>query len=255
MNVVLTHCAALDVHKKTVMVCRMTPDLTGQQVDGLMEVQEFGTLMRELLRLADWLAEVGVMHVAMESMGEYWKPVYNILEGNCEGFLVNAAYVATRDGFADIIANGYVDDFFDAAWDAAGMIRMEVHPERSSGSVVDNVPQTRTSEVTTNVLVPDGSTMVIGGLMERIVEKNQNGVPFFNNLPVVGALFRERKHTASKKELVVLLTPHSRVDYDVIIRASRLVIDTHSGLQPREAPNVVNIWVPVANTRQPTAVR
>jgi len=49
-------------------------------------------------------------------------------------------------------------------------------------------------------------------------------------------------------DAVVLLTPHSTIDYDSIIRASRLVIDTHSGLQPREAPNVVNIWVPEVAT-------
>jgi hypothetical protein len=42
----------------------------------------------------------------------------------------------------------------------------------------------------------------------------------------------------------VLLTPHTNVDYDRIIRGARLVVDTHSGLQPREAPNVVNVWLP-----------
>jgi UDP-N-acetyl-D-glucosamine dehydrogenase len=45
-------------------------------------------------------------------------------------------------------------------------------------------------------------------------------------------------------DAVVLLTPHTSIDYDRIIRSARLVVDTHSGLQPREAPNVVNIWVP-----------
>ena len=45
-------------------------------------------------------------------------------------------------------------------------------------------------------------------------------------------------------DAVVLLTPHTSIDYDTIIRNARLVVDTHSGLQPREAPNVVNIWVP-----------
>jgi len=45
-------------------------------------------------------------------------------------------------------------------------------------------------------------------------------------------------------DAVVLLTPHTSIDYVRVIRAARLVIDTHSGLQPREAPNVVNIWVP-----------
>jgi UDP-N-acetyl-D-glucosamine dehydrogenase len=47
-------------------------------------------------------------------------------------------------------------------------------------------------------------------------------------------------------DAVVLLTPHISIDYDTIIRSARLVVDTHSGLQPREAPNVVNIWVPAA---------
>ena len=46
-------------------------------------------------------------------------------------------------------------------------------------------------------------------------------------------------------DAVVLLTPHTTIDYDRIVGAARLVVDTHSGLQPREAPNVVNVWVPV----------
>jgi transposase len=98
MDVVFTHCAGLDVHKKTVMACRVTPDPLGQQVDGLMEVKEFGTLTRDLLALSDWLSEAGVTHVAMESTGEYWKPVYNLLEGDVTVFLVNAAHVKNVPG-------------------------------------------------------------------------------------------------------------------------------------------------------------
>jgi transposase len=98
MDVVFTHCAGLDVHKKTVMACRVTPDPTGQQADGVMEVKEFGTLTRDLLALSDWLAEVGVTHVAMESTGEYWRPVYNLLEGTVTIFLVNAAHVKQVPG-------------------------------------------------------------------------------------------------------------------------------------------------------------
>jgi UDP-N-acetyl-D-glucosamine dehydrogenase len=52
-------------------------------------------------------------------------------------------------------------------------------------------------------------------------------------------------------DAVVLLTPHTSVDYERIIAAARLVIDTHSGLQPREAANVVNIWVPQAAVAAP----
>jgi hypothetical protein len=52
-------------------------------------------------------------------------------------------------------------------------------------------------------------------------------------------------------DAVVLLTPHTSIDYARIIRAARLVVDTHSGLQPREAPNVVNIWVPATVVAAP----
>jgi transposase len=98
VDVVFTHGAGLDVQKKTVMACRVTPDPTGQQADGIMEVKEFGTLTSDLLTLSDWLAEAGITHVAMESTGEYWKPVYNLLEGTLTVFLVNAAHVKQVPG-------------------------------------------------------------------------------------------------------------------------------------------------------------
>jgi transposase len=98
MDVIFTHCVGLDVHKKMVMACRVMPDPTGQQADGLMELQEFGTMTWDLLALSDWLAEEGITHVAMESTGEYWRPVYNLLEGSFTAFLVNAAHVKQVPG-------------------------------------------------------------------------------------------------------------------------------------------------------------
>lgn len=88
-----------------------------------------------------------------------------------------------------------------------GMVRMEIHPERSSGSVIDNIPQTSTSQITTNVMVPDGSTIVIGGLMENIDDNQISGVPGLSRLPWVGPLFRAQKTTCNRKELIVLITP------------------------------------------------
>jgi len=98
MDVVFTHCAGLDVHKKTVMACRVTPDPAGQQADGIVEIRAFGTMTADLLALSDWLAEAGITHVAMESTGEYWRPVYNLLEGDITIFLVNAAQVKQVPG-------------------------------------------------------------------------------------------------------------------------------------------------------------
>jgi type IV pilus secretin PilQ/predicted competence protein len=90
-----------------------------------------------------------------------------------------------------------------------GLIRLEVHPERSSGVIKDGVPQTSTSEVTTNVMVPNGSTIVIGGLMEDKEEVRRSGVPVLMDAPFVGALFRRQTKAMSKKELIVLLTPRT----------------------------------------------
>jgi len=98
MDVVFPYCAGLDVHKKRITACRVSPDPTGQNADGVMDVRDFGTLTIELLALSDWLHQVGVTHVAIESTGEYWKPVYNLLEGTCTVFVVNAAHVKNVPG-------------------------------------------------------------------------------------------------------------------------------------------------------------
>ena len=89
-----------------------------------------------------------------------------------------------------------------------GMVRMEIHPERSSGSVVNNIPNQTTAELTTNVMVPDGATLVIGGLMEDEDDFQMQGLPGLSRLPVLGFLFGARQKTEGRRELVVLLTPH-----------------------------------------------
>ena len=98
MDVVFSHCAGLDVHKKSVTACRLVSESTGQNPEGVAELRTFGTMTLELLALADWLVEAGVTHIAMESTGEYWKPVYNLLEDIVTIFLVNASHVKNVPG-------------------------------------------------------------------------------------------------------------------------------------------------------------
>jgi type II secretory pathway component GspD/PulD (secretin) len=89
-----------------------------------------------------------------------------------------------------------------------GLIRMEIHPEKSTGQLdASGIPQTNTTELTTNILVPDGATIVIGGLMDNSDTVNESGVLGLARLPVVGPLFRSRLTATTKRELVVLLTP------------------------------------------------
>jgi transposase len=95
MDIVYTHCAGLDVHKKTVVAAIIVPAAKG----GLdQETRTFGTMTADLLALSDWLMAHEISHVAMESTGEYWKPVYNILETNFEVLLVNAQHVKAVPG-------------------------------------------------------------------------------------------------------------------------------------------------------------
>ena len=98
MDVVFTRCAGLDVHKKNIAASRMIPDPTGREAEGSMELRTVGTMTRDLLRLADWLTEASITHVAMESTSEYWKPGYNLLEDSFTLFLVNAAHVKNVPG-------------------------------------------------------------------------------------------------------------------------------------------------------------
>ena len=89
MEIKYTHCAGLDVHKKSVVACRITP----QGDDWREETRTFGTMTPDLLTLADWLREAGVTQVAMESTGVYWKPIYNLLESEFSIILVNAKHI------------------------------------------------------------------------------------------------------------------------------------------------------------------
>ncbi len=95
MEVVYRCCAGLDVHKETVAACAVWVDFTGQ---ARKEIRTFGTMTRDLLALSDWLAELNVTHVAMESTGVFWKPIFNILESGFEILLVNARHIKQVPG-------------------------------------------------------------------------------------------------------------------------------------------------------------
>ncbi|MCU1314783.1 MAG: IS116/IS110/IS902-like transposase [Candidatus Acidoferrum typicum] len=92
MEVVHEVCCGLDVHKKGVTACVLWASGRRRQT------RAFGTFTRELLELGDWLRACGVTHVAMESTGVYWKPVWNLLEGQFEVLLVNAQHIKAVPG-------------------------------------------------------------------------------------------------------------------------------------------------------------
>jgi transposase len=95
MEVILEHCAGMDVHQETIVVCTLNTDAEGQVQS---EVRTFGTLTKHLFELLKWLESKSITHVAMESTGIYWKPVYNILEGYFDVTLANAQRIKNVPG-------------------------------------------------------------------------------------------------------------------------------------------------------------
>jgi transposase len=119
MDVLYERCAGLDVHRDTVVASLIAPE--GR------ELRTFGTMTEDLLALADWLTERRVSHVAMESTGVYWKPIYNLLEGTSLTLLVvNARHIKA--------VPGRKTDVKDAEWIADllrhGLLRGSFIPDR-----------------------------------------------------------------------------------------------------------------------------
>jgi transposase len=136
MDIVYTCCAGLDVHKDSVVatVRRWHSDGTLQH-----RTHTFGTMTKQLLELADWLQAEKVTHVAMESTGVYWKPVWNLLEGNFTILLVNAQHIKH--------VPGRKTDVKDSEWIAqllqCGLLRSSFVPERSQRDLRDLTRQRR----------------------------------------------------------------------------------------------------------------
>jgi len=118
MRVMYERCCGLDVHKKMLVACIITPE--GQ------DTRTFSTMTKDLLELASWLAEHGVTHVAMESTGVFWKPIYNLLEEDFTVMVVNAQHIKA--------VPGRKTDIKDAEWIADllrhGLIRGSFIPDR-----------------------------------------------------------------------------------------------------------------------------
>jgi transposase len=137
MDVLYPCCCGLDVHKKTVVACLLRAGADGQH---RREVRTFATMTDDLLALAEWLTAAGCTHVAMESTGVSWKPVYNILEDQFDVLVVNAAHVKA--------VPGRKTDVKDAEWIADllqhGLVRPSFIPDRPQRELRD-LTRTRTA--------------------------------------------------------------------------------------------------------------
>ena len=136
-----------------------------------------------------------------------------------------------------------------------GYIRLEVHPEDSDGSIDANGnPQKTTTEITSNIMVRDGRTIVIGGLFADKTSRVRSQVPFLGSLPGVGPLFRQQTDSTIRQEIIILLTPHIIQDYDQYGAASeeeakyaeRLEVGARRGLMPWGRERLAESWYEAA---------
>jgi len=95
MQTLVERGCGLDVHQATVVACLLIVCKDGKVQK---QLRTFGTTTRELLRLREWLLSEGCTHLAMESTGVYWKPVYAILEGALQIVVANAQHVKKVPG-------------------------------------------------------------------------------------------------------------------------------------------------------------
>jgi transposase len=167
MRVVHERCAGLDVHKKTVVACVLTPEGS--------EVRTFSTMTQELLRLVDWLQEYGCRAVAMESTGVYWKPVYNLLEAaELEPMVVNAQHIKA--------VPGRKTDVRDAEWIAEllrhGLLRPSFIPDRPQRELRElvryrrSLVEERTREVNRLQKVLEGANLKLSSVASDVLGRS-----------------------------------------------------------------------------------
>lgn len=132
-----------------------------------------------------------------------------------------------------------------------GYIRLEIHPEDSSGSVDSSgLPSKAVTQVTSNILVKDGHTIVIGGLFREATSRSRSQVPFLGSLPGVGLLFRNESDSTVREEDIILLTPHIIKDDDAYSEASeeqakevdRIRVGMRRGLMPWGRERLAESW-------------
>ena len=204
MKIEYARVAGLDVHKKTVVACVVTPE--GR------ETRTFSTRTRGLRNLIVWLEEQQVTHVAMESTGVYWKPIYNLLEETeCELLLVNAHHIKQ--------VPGRKTDVKDAEWIANllqhGLLTSSFVPDRAQRELRELVRyrrklvQTRSSEVQRLQKVLEGANLKLSSVISDVT--GVSGMAILNAIvegetdPETLASFGNERLKASKEELAEAL--------------------------------------------------
>lgn len=232
MEVLHERCAGFDVHKKSVVVGRIIPGPDGTPQK---EIRTFGTLTRDLEALRAWLKAGGCTHIAMESTGIYWRPIYNLLEGEFTLYVVNAAHIKAVPGrktdvkdaewLADLLRHGLVRGSFVPAPEQRALreltrYRSSLLNERSR--TVNRVQKVledaniKLSSVISDVFGKSGRAMIEGLLVE-------------DPDPATLAALADPRIQASQEQLIAALTGRMAAHHRVLLREQVRHIDELNG--------------------------
>jgi transposase len=208
----------LDVHKKVVVACVRILDPGDGTVQSTL--RQFGTMSAELRELSQWLAEFKVTHVAMESTGVYWQPVFNMLEGHFKTWLVNAQHIKK--------VPGRKTDMKDAEWIAqllqCGLLKPSFVPDRQQRELREltrqqtklvqqrNAVQNRIEKVLETATIKLGSVAsdVLGSSGRKMIEALLAGEKDVTVLAELAQQKLREKIPQLKRALEGELTDHHR---------------------------------------------
>lgn len=237
MEVVNPRCCGLDVHKKSVVACVITPERK--------ETHTFSTMTGDLLRLRGWLTEDGVTHVAMESTGVLWKPVYNLLEEEFTVLVVNAYHIKA--------VPGRKTDVKDAEWIAEllrhGLVRGSYIPDRAQRELKELVRyrrgliQQRADVVNRIQKVLEGgniklsavATDVVGVSGRSMLEAMVKGIDDPKALAAMAKGRMRNRQADLEKALQGLVGPHQRMLLDSQLRHLTFLDEEIDRLDPEVA--------------------
>jgi transposase len=230
MDIVYPRCAGLDVHKTTVVACVRKP---GPQPDARhAETQTFTTTLQGLRALVAWLSAHGVTHVAMESTGVYWRPVFAVLEGTVEVRLVNARHVKMPPGrktdvgdsawLAQLLECGLVEGSFippAAVRDLRDLTRLRKALIRERGHHVNRIA--KTLELA-NIKLGSVVTDIMGKTGRAILQALSTGLDDPAQLAARAQGSLRKKQAALREAVEGRLTPH----YAFLLAQHLALIDT-----------------------------
>ncbi len=210
------NCCGVDVHKKIIVACF--------KHGSKQEIREFGATTRELLELAEWLAEGGCEKVAMESTGSYWKPLYNVLEASeLSAIVVNARHMKA--------VPGRKTDVSDAEWIADllqhGLLKASFIPDKARRELRELVGYRKSlikeqaSELNRLQKILEGANIKLSGTISNI-----NGVSGRN---LLNALLSEEKIDLAK---LTEMRREKLIAYNLKASDEQLVDDLNGILTP-----------------------